>query len=63
VDEDVLAGLDAGAAALGITRSAYLERVLREVDTDEHGLPAWVRAEIADSQLQLGPEATRHTAA
>lgn len=49
VATDVVARLNAGAAALNISRAAYIERLVREMPVDERGLPTWL-AELADSE-------------
>lgn len=49
VGGDVIDRLDDGAAALNMTRAAYLERLVREMPVDERGLPPWM-AEVADAE-------------
>jgi hypothetical protein len=49
VGVDVISVLDAGAAALNLSRGAYIEHLIREMPTDERGLPPWL-AERADAE-------------
>jgi len=58
VTDEALAVLDAGAAALGLTRSAYAELFIRRVPVDERGLPSWTRERVDAEQLPLLPPLT-----
>jgi hypothetical protein len=53
VGGDVIDRLDAGAAAVNMSRAGYLERLIREMPVDERELPLWL-AELVDvEQLPL----------
>ncbi len=54
VGSDVVDLLDLGAAALNLSRGAYIERLLRGLPVDERGLPPWLAAEADAEQLPLG---------
>jgi hypothetical protein len=53
VGGDVIDRLDAGAAAVNMTRAAYIERLVREMPVDEQGLPPWMAEHAAAEQLPL----------
>jgi hypothetical protein len=54
VAPDVIARLNAGAAALNISRGAYIDRLVRLMPVDDRSLPPWL-AELADAeQLPMG---------
>lgn len=56
VGADVIARLDVGAAALNMSRGAYIEHLVREMPVNERGLPSWL-AELANvEQLPLHEE-------
>lgn len=52
VQSSVIERLDAGAAALGIARGAYVDLLVSEMPVDKRGLPAWL-ADLAADQLPL----------
>jgi hypothetical protein len=52
VSTDVIDRLDAGAAALHMSRAAYVERLLLEMPVDDEGLPPWLLI-WRDEQLPL----------
>ena len=54
VAPDVIARLNAGAAALNISRGAYIDRLVRSMPVDERGLPPWLADEADAEQLPLG---------
>jgi hypothetical protein len=55
ISDEAISILEAGAAALGMSRSAYTELFIRRAPLDEHGLPAWAREEFTGEQLELLP--------
>ena len=64
VGADVIDVLDAGAAAMNMSRGAYVERLVRGMPVDERGLPPWM-AELADTEqlpLNGGEEPSRAAA-
>jgi hypothetical protein len=54
VGGDVIERLDAGAAAVNMTRAAYIEHLVRSMPVDERGLPPWLVDEADQGQLPLG---------
>ena len=63
VDADVIERLNDGAAALNLSRGAYIEVLVRLMPVDERGLPPWL-AELADAeQLPLTGEEPERAAA
>lgn len=52
IDQDVMAMLDAGAAAAGCSRVAYLQELLSRMPRDERGVPPWLH-DLVDSQGRL----------
>jgi hypothetical protein len=65
VAPDVVARLNAGAAALNISRGAYIDRLVRLMPVDDRSLPPWL-AEMADAEqlplLRRGEEPERAAA-